>query len=103
MVAGPAAELPELAHEHARTAARVWRRRRVAGGPRRREDRAEHLGHARVEAQQATVGVAVTVAERADRVLRDERDLLVEVVHRPDVVDGDAGLAPDLSDQRGAL
>ena len=43
VVAGPAAELPELADEHARPAPGVRRRRRVAGRARRREDRGEDL------------------------------------------------------------
>src|ERR687898_817888 len=103
VVAGPAAELPELPNEHARPAPGVRRRRRVARRARRREDRAEYLGHLGIETEHAAVGIAVTVAERADRVLVDERNLRVEVVHRLDVVGGDTGGIPRLADQRRAL
>src|SRR5262245_3433557 len=102
-VAGPATELPELAHEHARPAPGVGRRRRVTGGPGRGEDRAEHLGHLRIEAQHAAVRIAVTVPERPNRVLVDEGHPLVELIHRLDVVGRDAGRVPRLADQRRPL
>jgi hypothetical protein len=45
----------------------------------------------------------VTVTEGADRVLVDEGHLPAKVVHRLDVVGGDAGGIPRLTDQRRTL
>ena len=106
VVAGPAAELPELAHQEAGAPTGVGGGRRVAGRARRREDRAEHLLQARVvrvEAEQPAVGVVVAVAVGANGVLVDERHPLAEVVHRGEVVGAHPGGVPRLPDQRGAL
>ena len=106
VVAGPAAELPELAHEHARPAARVRRGGGIAGRARGREDGREdplHRRVARIEAEETAVRIRMPIAVGADRVLVDERDPLVVVGHRRDVGGCDARRIPCLADQARPL
>ena len=98
MVAGAHAHAPEVpGHDpRALAAPHLGHERRVARRARRRHDGGELGG---VDGQHPAVGVVPLVAEAAQRVLVDERDLGPQVLEATDVRGPEADGVPRLADQ----